>query len=527
MAIARSTQILLYVVIGIFLACAIAFVFVIAFPAPLERWLQARILLALRQHYRSEVTLQDLHVTVRGGVIYATADNLVVPIRTGASLPPLITVKHLNLKASVLELLHTPVRIGQVQLEGMEIKVGPKREHKEATGGNTLRDEHGIEIKDKTRLANFVIEEVDADGAKLYILRKDPSRQPLLFDLRKLQLRSAGIGEPMKFTAELTNPTPPGLIETTGHFGPWNFDDAGATGLGGHYTFHHADLSVFNGISGTLSSEGDYSGVLHNIVVDGTTDVPDFQLDRGGEQVHLTTTFHAIVDGTNGNTYLQPVKAHFLESDIETRGEVAGKPGEKGKTITLDVDIEHARLQDVLALAAKSEPAITGGLALKAKLNLPPGKEVVLQRMQLDGKFHVTNGHFTSDTVKKVVVELSRRGQGKPDDTSITNVAAEFGGDFRLSSGTLAFSQLEFTVPGAIAQFKGTYGLAGETLHFTGDVRLHATVSQMVTHGKSWLLVPFDPLFEKHGAGTYLPMTIDGTREHPQVHVQWGKLFGG
>jgi hypothetical protein len=525
MAIERSAQILLYVVIGLFLACAIAFVAVLVYPAPLERWLEDRILLALRQHYRAEVTLQNLRVVV-SPVIHATADNLVVPNRGDPRLPPLITVKHVSLEANLLELLRTPIRISQVQLLGMEIRVVPKRENKEAPGGNTLRAGKSNEINGTTRLANFVIEKVSADGAELYILRKDPSREPLLFDLRKLQLRSAGIDQPMNFTAELTNPTPPGLIETTGHFGPWNFDEPGATSLGGHYTFEHADLSVFNGISGTLSSVGNYSGVLHNIIVDGTTDVPNFQLDRGGEQVHLTTSFHAIVDGTNGNTYLQPVKAHFLNSDLETNGEVAGKPGEKGKTVTLDVDMEHARVQDVLVLATKSEPAVTGSLALKAKLNLPPGKEVVLHRMQLDGKFHVTNGHFTSENIKKVIAQLSRRGQGKPDDTSITDVPAEFAGDFRLSNSTLTFSGLEFMVPGAIAQFKGTYGLSGQTLNFTGDVRLHATLSQMVTRGTSWLLVPFDPLFEKHGAGVYLPMTIDGTREHPQVHVQWGKLFG-
>ena len=133
-----------------------------------------------------------------------------------------------------------------------------------------------------------------------------------------------------------------------------NLDEPSSTKVGGHYIFEHADLSVFNGVSGILSSTGDYDGTLHNIVVDGTTDVPDFQLDRGGRSVHLTTGFHAIVDGTNGNTYLQPVKAHFLESNVTTKGEVASRPGQKGKTIALDIDIDDAHLQDVLELASKN-----------------------------------------------------------------------------------------------------------------------------------------------------------------------------
>jgi len=528
MPVARPIRILLWLLLALVLASAIAFVVVIAFPAPLQHWLEAHVVLALRQHYQSDVTLENLHITVTPE-IYASADKLVVPNPADPSLPPLITVKHLALQAGLLQLLRTPVHISQLKLDGLEIKVGPKRELANNPGASSLRRQAApmSQPHRPIHLADFVIDQVDADGAKLYILRKDPAREPLLFDLRQLQLRSAGAGEAMQFTAALTNPTPPGVIESTGHFGPWRFGDPSLTPLGGHYRFEHADLGVFNGISGTLSSVGDYSGVLRNIVVDGTTDTPDFKLDRGGETVHLTTSFHAIVDGTNGNTYLQPVKAHFLDSEVVTKGEVAGHAGQKGKTITLDVDIQHARVEDVLALAAKSEPALTGRLALAAKLKLPPGQEAVLQRMELNGNFHVSGGRFTNQTVNKVVVELSRRGQGKPQDQSITQVPAGLAGDFRFQSSTLTFSALQFTVPGAEAQFAGSYGLRGETLNFAGDVRLHATLSQVVGGGKGGLLSLFDPLFEKHGAGTYVPITITGTREHPQIHVQWGKLFGG
>ena len=74
--------------------------------------------------------------------------------------------------------------------------------------------------------------------------------------------------------------------------------------------------------------------------------------------------FHAIVDGTNGNTYLQPVEADFLNSNISVvKGEVAGRPGQKGKTIALDIEAQGARVEDVLARASKSEPAmLTGSL---------------------------------------------------------------------------------------------------------------------------------------------------------------------
>lgn len=259
--------------------------------------------------------------------------------------------------------------------------------------------------------------------------------------------------------------------------------------------------------------------------MDGATDVPNFQLDSGGQEVYLTTKFHAIVDGTNGNTYLQPVNAHFLNSDVMTRGQVAGKPGQKGKTITLAVDMTKAYVQDVLALAAKGPPMLTGGMALKANLVLPPGRQRVLQKMQLKGTFDLTDARFTHEKLKDAINGLSRRGQGKPNDTSIDNVAAQFRGDFNLRNSAITFSRLQFATPGVTAQVNGAYGLSSNDINFVGDVRLQATVSDTMTGAKHVLLKPFDPMFKKHGAGTYLPVEIGGTREHPDVKLQWKKLF--
>jgi hypothetical protein len=515
MPIRRRTKILLGTSLAVVIAGAIGFIALLTVPAPIERWLQAQILLALREHYQSDVQLQNLRVTLIPE-FEATADNFVLPNRGDGEFPPLITIKHLTAKASFFELLRTPIHLNWLKVDGLVIQVPPKRDRR---AGATKPAHH-------THLANFVIDKVEADGTELYVLRKDPTREPMQWEMRRLTLRSAGAGQPMKFTAELTNPTPPGLIETTGHFGPWDFDEPSATNVSGHYNFQHADLSVFNGISGMLSSAGDYMGKLQNIVVDGATDTPDFKLDSGGESVHLTTQFHAIVDGTNGDTYLQPVKAHFLDSDIVTNGEVAGEPGQKGKRIKLDVDIQHAKVQDLLALAAKSEPAVMRGrLALKAKLNLPPGKDPVLQKMLLNGRFEVEDARFTNDKIQNAITELSRRGRGKPDDQTIKEVPSDFVGDFDLRKTTMTFSKLQFVVPGAAAQVKGSYGLHDEKLNFVGDVRLDAKVSQTMTGAKHWLLVPFDPLFNKHGAGTYLPVEVGGTRQHPEVKLQLKKIF--
>jgi hypothetical protein len=127
---------------------------------------------------------------------------------------------------------------------------------------------------------------------------------------------------------------------------------------------------------------------LRKIEVDGTTDTPAFRLDRGSKPTHLTTQYHAVVDGTNGNTYLQPVKAHFLNSNVVAAGEVAGKPGQKGKTIALDVDIHDSRVQDLLNLAVDSpKPMLTGAITARAKLLDPTRQPADVGQDSLGWKF--------------------------------------------------------------------------------------------------------------------------------------------
>ncbi len=514
----RSVRVLLWSLVAFVVVVLIATYALLTVPPPLERWLQAKVTDALRQHYQRDVQLQNLKVTLVPE-FEATADSFVLPNKD-ANLPPFITAKHFKVKAGVLGLASKPVHLSSLTFDTLVIHVPPK-------GSTSTRSTVAtVEPQRRTRLSDFVIDRVYADGTELYVLRKDPWAEPMEFQIRKLALRSAGIGQPMKFTAEVTNPEPPGLVESTGSFGPWNIDEPSDTKLDGHYTFQNADLSVFNGISGILSSEGEYTGSLNNIIVDGATDTPDFQLDRGAMPVHLTTKFHAIVDGTNGNTYLQPVDAHFLKSNVVAKGQVAGRKGEKGKTISLDVEVKDSYLQDLLQLAGKKEnPAVTGQIDFDGHVLVPPGHEEVLKKLRLNGSFQVQQARFTSDKVQRSIDELSSRGQGKPKDESIHNVPAQFAGDFRFQKAALSFSRLQFSVPGAAARMTGSYGLLSEKIDFAGDVTLNARVSEAVGGKRRWVLTPFDPIFMKHSAGTYLPVHVEGSRSQPEIKVDWKKLF--
>jgi hypothetical protein len=106
------------------------------------------------------------------------------------------------------------------------------------------------------------------------------------------------IDKPLAFSASLENAVPPGAIETSGTFGPWGREAPGQTPLEGTFTFEHADLGVFKGISGVLSAVGTFE----RIEVHGVTDTPDFTVKAGGHPMPLHATYDAIVDGTSGNT---------------------------------------------------------------------------------------------------------------------------------------------------------------------------------------------------------------------------------
>ena len=123
------------------------------------------------------------------------------------------------------------------------------------------------------------MDSIECNGAKLTLETSKPGKLPLEFDIARMKLSDVGAGGPMHFDAELTNPRPPGTIVTSGSMGPWAVDDPGETPVEGDYRFERADLSVFKGIAGILSSTGKYQGVLRDLVVDGRDGHAGFQAD--------------------------------------------------------------------------------------------------------------------------------------------------------------------------------------------------------------------------------------------------------
>jgi len=349
---------------------------------------------------------------------------------------------------------------------------------------------------------------------------KKQGKEPLDFDIHDLVLKSVGADKPFDFHGSLTNAKPQGEIATRGTFGPWDVDEPGDTPVTGSYEFRDADLGPFPGIAGTLSSTGTYHGQLNEIEVAGKTDTPNFSLDPVGHPVPLHTDFSATVNGTDGDTYLHPVRATLGRSLIIAEGSVVRVPEEQGHIIQLDINAPDARIQDILNLAVNSDkPLLTGPAKIKAKLLLPPGKQKVLQKMILDGQVGLEDAQWSSAKIRDKLASLSRHAEGQPENEEAGSSVSDLHGDFRLEKAILRFRTLRFSVPGALVDLTGNYDIREGHLDFRGQLRLQAKLSQTVTGKKSFFLKAVDPFFSKEGAGTLLPITITGTRDAPTLGV--------
>jgi hypothetical protein len=450
-------------------------------------------------------------------------EGLSIRYHNRRDLPPMFHVQKFSFNLGVLGILRAPRHIAGIYVENMTITIPPRGEKKEPAAP----------ASEKKNLPTTIVDEIVCNDTDLVIVPKKEGKEPLDFEIHDLVLKSVGAGRPFDFHGNLTNAKPQGEIATRGTFGPWNADEPGDTPVTGNYTFTDADLGPLPGIAGTLSSTGNYHGQLNEIEVEGKTDTPNFSLDPVGHAVPLHTDFSATVNGTDGDTYLHPVRATLGQSLIIAEGSVVRVPAKQGHIIKLNISAPNARIRDILSLAMNSDkPFMTGPAKIKAKLLLPPGKEKVLEKMILDGQVGVEDAQWASPEIRDKLASLSRHAEGQPANEDAGSSVSDLRGDFRLEKAIIQFRKLSFGVPGAQLNLEGKYDIGESKLDFSGQLRLQAKLSQTVTGKKSFFLKAVDPFFSKEGAGTVLPITITGTRQAPVLgvsvfHKTFKKQMGG
>ena len=571
----------------LWLAGAVAVVLIVVSAALIfaaqrfEPYLRARIVEGLSERFHTHVELDGFHVAVnniRQGEwgIWATGKGMRIwppqPVNGVQALDmgnvagagaPLIALDEFSFHVPLRWEQTRVVRIGEVRLTGLHVRIPPRARKPGAAGmvsgivsgaapraasGPALQAALVLTAAGEQRMPAVVVDRVVCDDADLVLETNKPGKLPMHFPIPHLTLTNVTPTGPMGFVAEVVNPRPQGPVHAEGNFGPWVTADPGMSALSGTYRMEKSDMSVFKGIAGTITSDGKYTGTLRDLSVTGTANVPDFQLTHFGNPIPLATRFDARVDGTDGDTWLDKVDATLGRSQFTTAGQIVrvrvnqngdvvtaaqnGQPetpqsGVDGHSIDLNVNIARGQIEDFLKLASKSGNALlTGPVAVKAHLLIPPGREPVEQRMRLDGTFQLNNVRFMSEKIQGKIQQLSLRGQGKPDelkDSDPALVRSDMHGTFHMAKGTIALPDLNYSVPGANIQLQGTYALDG-ALNFTGTARMEATVSKMLGGWKGLLLKPADKFFQKDGAGTLVPITIKGTREAPDFGVDFSRI---
>lgn len=429
------------------------------------------------------------------------AENVVFVRLPG--VPPLITIPKLTIQASFLGLFTK--HVSRIQSDGMTIFIPPQK-----FPGKF----HSV--------SNAVIDDLLFQNATLQFGSRNRGQPPLAFSIHECILRHVGGAGPVAFRVSMSNPQPPGEIDASGRVGPWHLASTSQTPVSGNYTFQHADLGVFDGIAGILSSSGTFEGTLKKLDVHGTTETPDFEVTHSGHKVGLKNKFDAVVNTLSGDVTLEQVDSMFRDTRVITSGTIARRPPDERRITELEMLARNGRIQDILGLfVSDSKPPMAGITSLRAHVFLPADQRPFLSRVELHGDFGIDEGKFTATNTQQDVNKLSAESLGQSDNNPAT-VLSDLKGHAEVKDGVARFSDLSFGIPGASAEMHGTYNLISEAIDLHGVLKMDTSISH-TAHGPKALLLKFmDPFFKRKPKGSAVPVKITGTYDKPLFGLDLG-----
>src|SRR5215470_3515620 len=203
-------------IFAIALLALLAFVVILTYlPYHAEPILRARVIETLSTKFHSRVELDDLTVSVYHGLL-VSGKGLKIFGQTDPNIhregmQPLFGVDEFRFRANPMSLLKTPMHVGTVYLKGLRINIPPKGE-RDQLRNMAPKGGGGGKIQ-------IIVDQFQSEDAELIINNDKPDKLPLEFDIHNLVMKNVGPGQPMPFTATLTNPKPVGNIESQGEFG--------------------------------------------------------------------------------------------------------------------------------------------------------------------------------------------------------------------------------------------------------------------------------------------------------------------
>ncbi len=361
-----------------------------------------------------------------------------------------------------------------------------------------------------------------ASRAVLDFTSLDPKKSPVTFQVHEFDLHNLGTSGVMPFQTALSNPEPPGEVRATGSLGPWRADNPAQTEIFWLVFVSASRPRSLQRYCGILSSDGKFKRILKRLGVEGSTEMPDFQVKSSGHAIRLGSQFHAVVNATNGDVELRDVSAHFGNTTVVSKGSIAGRSTQKGKTASLDMVVREGRIQDLLPLFIKAQRSpLTGSVSLTGHASLPPGQSPFPDKVELQADFGIGSGRFTSSNTQQTVNQLSERAEGEKNEDP-ESVLSDLKGHVVLTDGVANFSTLSFGVPGAVALMHGTYDLSSQRIELRGVLHIQAKLSDATTGMQSFLIKALNPFLRNNHPGANVPIHISGTYSHPVYRLSAG-----
>jgi hypothetical protein len=366
------------------------------------------------------------------------------------------------------------------------------------------------QVRKQTTIDKFV-----ADDAVLEIPRTNS--QALRFVFHSFSMSNLNGNGVTKFAAAFDNPLPPGAISTTGQFGPWNVSDPAATAVSGKYKLQNADLSVFDGIAGNLSSEGSFGGSFRQMTAEGDTQTAKFVVAKTGHGLPLNTHFSAIVNAIKGDVTLNQVTARFGKDSITAKGSIARRENGKRSAI-LDLACDRGRIEDTFyPFIHNPRSPLFGDVAFQMHVVLPSGHEPFLKKLELNSTFRIQNARFASHELEERVSMVS-----SPPNHEEKQTSADFQGAVRLKNGIAQFTNLSVHDDDAAALLNGNYDLTDQKVNLHGRLKTEASLAK-TTHGiKAVFAKAIEPFFKKKPHETVVPVHVGGTYSHPSFGLDLG-----
>ena len=437
------------------------------------------------------------------------AKALTLRRNTAPDLPPIGSTEDLIVQGSWLDLLLFRRQVRLVDIKGLHVVIP-------AEGSRAMQEDFPPGSSMDFTGPVTAVQKVVIHGAVLDLMRKDGQRYT--YPIRELIVRNLRKGQEAPYVVDMQNAWPSGHILASGSFGPVTPENLGATRLSGKFTFTDVQLNQIGTMHGTLASVGHFEGTLTAVELFASASTEDVAIQEG-QPSKVDGSLQATLNGLNGNMVLHRIELKTGQSTVEAAGTITG-PANKPKATDVDLSSADARVQDLLRPFLSGRPPVAGSVVFKAHAHLAPQPDGAkfLQRLTVDGSFAVPNQRLTDPAKENALTAFSERAQGhqtkndsdpaQPDPSAI--VLSRVEGDVKVRDGVVSTENLEFAMPGASADLKGTFNLRSGSVHLLGDVKMESDISHVTTGFKSLLLKPLAPFFKKKDAGAVVPIAVTG-----------------